>query len=81
MQHSPGQPDGVSLLCLSCHDGTVALDAYGGDPGNAGTIGDQFDLGTDLNNDHPISIVYDSALATLDGGLHDPKSCYRCDHW
>ena len=24
-----GQPDGVSKACLSCHDGTVGLDAYG----------------------------------------------------
>ncbi|MEJ2545748.1 MAG: hypothetical protein P8Y99_16920, partial [Calditrichaceae bacterium] len=22
---TPGQPDGFSLLCLSCHDGTIAL--------------------------------------------------------
>src|SRR5512138_3110561 len=24
-QASPGQPDGASFLCLSCHDGTIAL--------------------------------------------------------
>src|SRR5690606_21340263 len=26
----PGQPQGASRLCLSCHDGTVAVDSYGG---------------------------------------------------
>ncbi|MCP4665925.1 MAG: cytochrome C, partial [Deltaproteobacteria bacterium] len=25
-----GQPDGRSKLCLSCHDGTVAVDSFGG---------------------------------------------------
>jgi mono/diheme cytochrome c family protein len=28
MKVTPGQPMGVSLLCLSCHDGTVALDQF-----------------------------------------------------
>ena len=65
-------PTGVSLACLSCHDGTVGLDVIinvpntdttkAGDPthtmpANAG----QFfaNLGTELRNDHPISITYD----------------------
>jgi predicted CXXCH cytochrome family protein len=26
---SPGQPQGASRLCLSCHDGTIALGSYG----------------------------------------------------
>jgi hypothetical protein len=25
LQAVPGQPDGSSILCLSCHDGTIAL--------------------------------------------------------
>jgi predicted CXXCH cytochrome family protein len=25
----PGQPNGTSKLCLSCHDGSIALEAYG----------------------------------------------------
>lgn len=55
---TPSQPSGVSLLCLSCHDGTVALDAFGGSAGGADflTGGDSF--GTDLSNDHPIAIPY-----------------------
>lgn len=70
---STGQPGGVSRLCLSCHDGTVAVDSFGGATGtNFVSPGAQ--LGTDLSNDHPISITYDSALATLDAGLHDPAT-------
>ncbi len=42
---TPGKPKGVSLACLSCHDGTVAFDALinapgsgGFTPGNKGTL-------------------------------------------
>ncbi|NHZ69637.1 MAG: hypothetical protein GWP20_00180 [Thermotogales bacterium] len=28
----------------------------------------------DLTDDHPISITYDAALATVDQGLHDPTA-------
>ncbi len=56
------EPTGSAKLCLSCHDGTVAIDAYGG---SAGTINmtafPNANLGTDLSDDHPISIVYDDA--------------------
>lgn len=31
-----GNPQGVSLACLSCHDGTVALDAFLNAPGSGG---------------------------------------------
>lgn len=71
------QPAGVSKLCLSCHDGTVAIDAFTGHDGTIfiGTIGTgSGDLGSALNNDHPVSFTYDSALATADGGLWDPSS-------
>jgi predicted CXXCH cytochrome family protein len=36
------------------------------------TTNDQ--IGTDLTNDHPISFVYNTALATLDGALKDPST-------
>ena len=35
-------PDGTSVLCLSCHDGTLAIDSFGGTDGGivgAGTAG------------------------------------------
>jgi hypothetical protein len=58
------QPDGASRLCLSCHDGTVAL----GDIGRGGSqvqmagpqrleAGRRSSLGTDLSGSHPVSIV------------------------
>jgi len=70
-----GQPVGASKLCLSCHDGTVALDAFGGGAGTGGNVitGNAL-IGTDLSDDHPISFTYDSALATSDGGLADPAT-------
>ena len=75
----PGQPTGMSKMCLSCHDGTIALGAVnsrgqqilmsGGvqqipvGPGR---------LGTDLRDDHPISFVFGSTLAANDRKLVDP---------
>ena len=58
-----GQPGPGSLVCLSCHDGSTAIDAYGG------MSGDVFihDLGGeralvggrgDLRGDHPVGIPY-----------------------
>ena len=44
------QPDGVSKLCLSCHDGTVALDSYSRMTGTT-TIGT---VRTDRRSSHPI---------------------------
>jgi len=73
MDSTPGQPDGVSKLCLSCHDGTVALDSYGGVNGSTIITGSAL-LGTDLSTSHPISMKYDAALASTDGKLWDPTS-------
>lgn len=103
-----GQPGGSSKLCLSCHDGTIAVgqvnvkDGRGGGvtlsagTGYLGTVGQisssnlgtttaytftsgtqslsrltgrTTNLGQDLTNDHPISVTYDSTLATADGEL------------
>jgi hypothetical protein len=67
------QPTGASRLCLSCHDGSVAVDAYGG---RAGTIflAGPIAVGADgLQNDHPISFQYSDALAAQDGELHPPS--------
>ncbi len=71
-----GQPDGSSKLCLSCHDGTVAVDSYGGEHGNFFLTGeDAVGAGpNDLKDDHPVSFVYDSNLASQDGSLFDPSS-------
>jgi len=72
---TPGtEPDGNSKACLSCHDGTVALENFGDvTTGTTMMTGTRL-LSTDLSNDHPISFVFDAALATLDGELHDPTT-------
>ncbi len=71
-----GQPGGLSKLCLSCHDGTVALDSFGGATGTTFITGASFqpksNLGTSLADDHPIGFTYDSTLATNAGDLVDP---------
>lgn len=64
----------VSNLCLSCHDGTVAIDSlFIHVPPRAGTrtgtIPAQFNIGTALSDDHPINFDYTLAQ-TADGGLH-----------
>jgi predicted CXXCH cytochrome family protein len=75
---SIGQPDGNSKLCLSCHDGTVALDSYAARTGTNFISGGAL-LDTALNNDHPISFTYDAALATADGGLVTPADASWVD--
>lgn len=63
------QPQGVSKLCLSCHDGTVAIDSFGTRTGsNVIAASSTRNLGIDLRNDHPISFTYDAALVTADAG-------------
>ena len=75
LNSAPGQPNGSSVLCLSCHDGTIAL-------GNVinpstpitmatGTM-PRGNLTTDLSNDHPVSFVFNAALAVADGQLLTP---------
>jgi predicted CXXCH cytochrome family protein len=74
------QPNGSSRLCLSCHDGTVALGNVSS--GAAVTMQNGVttmpsganNLGTDLSQDHPVSFVYDSALAARDPQVKDPST-------
>ncbi len=66
-----GQPTGSSRLCLSCHDGTIALGALITESAEISFKGGirfmpedkPAALGTDLSDDHPISMVYDARLA------------------
>jgi hypothetical protein len=67
------QPSGVSKLCMSCHDGTVAVDSFGGVTGTT-MISTANNLGTTLADDHPIGFLYNTALATSDGALFDPTT-------
>lgn len=69
----------TSNLCLSCHDGTVALNSQN-NPSNelkngamvgvtANKLGaGSTNLGTDLSNDHPVNMAYDR---TKDTNLKD----------
>jgi predicted CXXCH cytochrome family protein len=74
-----GQPTGASRLCLSCHDGTVALGKIRSRSGEIAMrngpmarVTGRANLGTDLSDDHPISFRYDAALAAADGQLNRP---------
>jgi predicted CXXCH cytochrome family protein len=79
------QPTGSSRLCLSCHDGIVALGRLRVRPGHERgaslasmpAINPAMSLGTDLSNDHPVSFTYDTALALNDDELVDPKALPR----
>ena len=66
-------PDGTSKLCLSCHDGTVGLEDFAGAGGILNLITGNALVGTDLSNDHPVSITYTTTTASDDGGLFDPS--------
>lgn len=59
----PGQPTGVSKLCLSCHDGVLAVDNYGGNGNTGNELTGNALFGTDLSNDHPISMAYTEGAA------------------
>ena len=75
-----GASDVGSALCMSCHDGTVALGSTenGFVTGVTGTMssitGTTANLGTNLQDDHPVNFTYDAALVTADGGLADPTA-------
>jgi predicted CXXCH cytochrome family protein len=73
LEATPGQPRGISKLCLSCHDGTVAIDSFGGQTGSRFIDGD-VDFGTDLSDHHPVSFIFDDALAIQDGQLFPPST-------
>lgn len=81
----PGQPTGASLLCLSCHDGTIALGKISSRAANVAmvggknsfAVGDQSFIGTDLSDDHPISFLYSSALGNTE--LRTPTGVVKLD--
>ena len=88
VQGSTGQPNGHSKLCLSCHDGTIALGDVRNTPNaspsgsiqmtgvtGSGTMPSGPTLiGTNLSTGHPVSFVFDQTLRTDDGELVDPTT-------
>ncbi|MBW6521022.1 MAG: hypothetical protein K0A99_08455 [Desulfoarculaceae bacterium] len=90
MKTTVGQPTGASKLCLSCHDGTVALGMLssrddelpfqwlrpGEDPVAIRFMpaGSAGLIGTDLSTSHPVSLTYDAGLAAANHDLVDPDT-------
>jgi predicted CXXCH cytochrome family protein len=77
-----GQPGSVSRLCLSCHDGTVAVNEYGTDTQRSNSqgagshyIADQFKIGGSGNlvNHHPIGFSYID-VAQVDDEIASPDT-------
>ena len=86
LQGNTGQPNGASKLCLSCHDGSIAIGSVlnppnpaasalinvtGTGPGGVMPAGRTL-LGSNLQNDHPVSFTFDAQLSSDDGELVDP---------
>jgi len=94
---APGQPTGASKICLTCHDGTVALGGVKNMLGSsvpvvisglAAFLSGTSNLGTDLRNDHPVSFTYDANPKFLHtgyqlGGYGSPlcKTCHIKQFW
>ena len=72
---APNRPTGASRVCLSCHDGTLALNRYGGPvlgtSGAAHLLSGSANLTTNLSDDHPISFPYTTGLA-ISANLTNP---------
>ncbi len=80
-----GQPTGASKLCLSCHDGSIALGKLVSEPAEVEMVpgrrflnsGPGF-LGTNLIDDHPVSFHYASSKGGSgvdylpENGIHAP---------
>jgi len=72
----------VSNLCMSCHDGTIAVGSLYNPPNAATpdnnntflTSASNAYIGTDLSNDHPVNFTYDTNLANADGELYNPSN-------
>ena len=68
------RPDGISKICLSCHDGVVAPETYGRNPGRAAHLFSKDLMSSVLGNNHPISFTYDSIVAMKERDLYDPST-------
>jgi predicted CXXCH cytochrome family protein len=80
-------PGTVSILCLSCHDGSVAVAAYGNlgaglnptrNSSGTNVSGTQYQIGANgnLSNHHPIGFDY-NAVVLLDDEINDPSTALR----
>ncbi len=78
------QPSGPSKMCLSCHDGALALGLVASRPPEEPIVMSRrtippgrSDLTQDLSDDHPIGFRYDRALAARDPQLRNPDVVSR----
>ncbi len=82
LKAKPSQPTGSSKLCLSCHDGTIALGrvfSRNQPIAMTGAVavlpqGSRANLGTDLRGNHPISFRYDTQLVGKNPKLKGPAA-------
>jgi len=71
---------GPSRLCMSCHDGVIAVDQHYNISGSVVKTGDSFGQiaianGTgDLTNDHPIGFNYADVAAQMANAIKPPSS-------
>lgn len=80
----PAEPGDSSALCLSCHDGTIALGEMLNPPrGRGNSRGDNLrstylrgrsGFGTNLSNHHPIGFKYNAALQSANPELVHPSA-------
>jgi hypothetical protein len=78
----PEQPNGATKLCLSCHDGTIAVGAIRGlsrpiamqNVDADGTIpaNRKSHIGSDLTGTHPVSVRFQQSTALADPHLRWP---------
>jgi predicted CXXCH cytochrome family protein len=78
------QPSGPSKMCLSCHDGALALGLLASRPVDQPVVMSRrtippgpTDLTQDLSDDHPIGFRFDRPLAARDGQLKNPDLVSR----
>jgi predicted CXXCH cytochrome family protein len=82
MYATVGQPTGASKLCLSCHDGTVAMGAVLSRAKEIDFLGGirfmpadmPSHIGTDLSDDHPISFRYEQSISKGNTELAPPEA-------
>jgi predicted CXXCH cytochrome family protein len=78
------QPSGPSKMCLSCHDGSLALGLVASRPTTNPIVMSRrtippgpSDLTHDLSDDHPIGFRYDRALSNRDPQIKSPELVTR----
>ena len=83
LRANPAQPSGPTRLCLSCHDGTIALGNLKSEPQpvsfTRALTGRPSLLGIDISDDHPVSFPYSEALPNTEmaPGVPEDLMSYR----